>query len=553
MLCMNIQSEDSRLLISILESLEVTVDSYIPNVPGSTHRCYERLGKYTYRIPGQFALKQKWCRTRDLVAENDGEALSRNGFVRNTAVSNDVGSYVFSAAMDPRRGQVRARRRVIQRLESKGAGLLSLPCGGGKTVVALSLLQHPWLNLHYQSENRVKVLVLCHKTWLLDQWEERIKEFVKVVQKNDRGDPRERPVSIGRYQGSRDDCDWGTFDVICASLSTVFRRIEAKKATVQQLYAPSQENPFLIIIDETHHISAPTFLKAFKMIKARRGTYVLGLSATPRRKDGLDIFLRHCFGDPFVVPKIGSSVSRIQSVGRNTSPGSANADIPLQVPALPRTVVEYVAHPFGTPMKMNRRTRKPDFNLFLRDIVDSQEQLRMMANYVKRESRDPLTTGVLVLSDRVQHLKHMKRLLQGEDAILLYGGQTKKQKEAGLRFENRITLSTFSFLSEGVDVRRLNVLIFLTPKRDIEQAAGRVARARSQVWAQTYTAIRKNIFIANKISSETVDRIAKKITYYAVNYKALLIDFDQCGYAKRDRMALYRKKQMQIRELYYRS
>ena len=176
--------------------------------------------------------------------------------------------------------------------------------------------------------------------------------------------------------------------------------------------------------------------------KSEKRYYVLGLSA-PRRKDGLDIFLRHCFGDPFVVSKIGSSVSRIQSVGRNTSSRRANADIQFKYP-------HFLAPSWNTsrihlayPMKMNRRTRKPDFNLFLRDIVDSQEQLSMMAHYVKTGIKDPLTTGVLVLSDQVQHLKNMKRLLQGEDAILLYGGQTKKQKEAGLRFENRITLSTF--------------------------------------------------------------------------------------------------------------
>lgn len=532
MVPVSIHSRNSKDIRGLLRPLEVTVDNFIPNTPGVVHKCFDCIAPNTFLIPAQYALKQKWCGSERVVKRSPGERVP------------GVNRYSFSASMDPRRGQVRARERVVSMLEKNGAALLSLPCGGGKTVVALSLMSHSWPNYEGSVRQRPKALILCHKTWLLDQWEERIGQFLSVKKKNDLGYWRDRSVSVGRYQGSRMDCNWESFDIICASLSTVFRRIDNEETSVRSLYQPPRNRPFLVIIDETHHVSAPTFLRAFKMIRAQPGTYVLGLSATPRRKDGLDIFLRYCFGDKFIT---NPSQSRKESSG----PFSF-AVLKEDVPPVPKAIVELVHHPYGAPMSINTRTTKPDFNRFLQNIVESDVQSSMIAHFIRREARDPLTTGVLVLSDRVKHLKRLNSILADQDVCVLYGGQTRKQKEKGLRFESRITLSTFSFLSEGVDVRKLNVLVFMTPKRDIEQAAGRVARDRESQWVMTYTEVQRSVMGYVPISNEyTQSRLIRGITRYAVNSKALIIDFDQCGYAKKDRIRLYGKKGMKIKSTYF--
>ena len=132
----------------------------------------------------------------------------------------------------------------------KGGGLISLKCGGGKTVLALyiiALLQK-------------KTIVIVHKDFLMTQWRDRIQQFL----------PEAR---IGKIQQNTIDIE--NKDIVLAMVQSLS----------QKEYDSEVFSSFgLAIFDECHHLGAEVFSKSMAKVASK---YMLGLSATPDRKDGL--------------------------------------------------------------------------------------------------------------------------------------------------------------------------------------------------------------------------------------------------------------------------
>ena len=141
-------------------------------------------------------------------------------------------------------------------------GILSLHTGGGKTVCAL----------YIASRLKVPTLVVVHNTFLRDQWVDRIRAFL----------PKAR---IGRVQA--DVVDVQDKDVVIVMLQTL-----SMKELNDNLFAPIG----LVIVDECHHIASEVFVQALPKVTSR---YMLGLSATPERKDKL-MFAIHWFLGPLL-------------------------------------------------------------------------------------------------------------------------------------------------------------------------------------------------------------------------------------------------------------
>ena len=131
------------------------------------------------------------------------------------------------------------------------AGVFCAPTAFGKTVTAAAMIAHRGVN----------TLVLVHRNELLKQWQERLQVFLGV------GKGVVGTVSGGKFKHT------GKIDIaVMQSLS--------KQGEVNALV----ENYGHIIIDECHHIGATSFDAILKSTKAK---YVLGLTATPIRRDGL--------------------------------------------------------------------------------------------------------------------------------------------------------------------------------------------------------------------------------------------------------------------------
>ena len=165
-----------------------------------------------------------------------------------------------------RRPQISATDFALHHLRTSGGAVVVLPVGGGKTVCALYIAM----------QLRVCTLVVAGNSELMDQWEERIKEYIPGAR-------------IGRIQESTctiDDCD---FVIGCTN------------SLAQRAYSKEKLRKIgMVIFDEAHHAAAPTFLTAVWQVAA---PYMLALSQDPSRKDGMTHVLYHFFSyNVFIVP-----------------------------------------------------------------------------------------------------------------------------------------------------------------------------------------------------------------------------------------------------------
>lgn len=167
----------------------------------------------------------------------------------------------FTGQLRDQTKQNDAFRAGINAFKEKGGGVLSLPCGYGKTTVALSMACHM----------KVRTMIVVHKEFLANQWRERIKQFCPGA-------------TIGKIQQDILDTD---HDFVIAMLQSLSQRS----------YALSDFEGFgMIIVDEAHHICARVFSQCLLKMCPK---YTLGLTATPDRKDGLTKVLYWFLGESF--------------------------------------------------------------------------------------------------------------------------------------------------------------------------------------------------------------------------------------------------------------
>src|SRR5210317_1536778 len=143
-----------------------------------------------------------------------------------------------------------------------GHGVLSLPCGYGKTTVALAIA----CALGYRT------MIIVHKSFLADQWRERIQQFVPGA-------------TIGIVQQNKKEVEG------CDFVIAMLQSLSQKEYSFTDF-----DSVGTVIVDEAHHICAKVFSQSlFKMCPK----HIYGLSATPERKDGLTKVLHWFMGPTF--------------------------------------------------------------------------------------------------------------------------------------------------------------------------------------------------------------------------------------------------------------
>jgi superfamily II DNA or RNA helicase len=303
-------------------------------------------------------------------------------------------------------------------------GILCAPTAFGKTAVAAWLI----------AKRKVNTLVLVHRQQLLDQWHERLAMFL--------GLPRN---SIGQIGGGKSDRT-GCIDV--AVIQSLHRKDEVKDFVAE--YGQ-------VIVDECHHISAFTFEQVMKQVKAR---YVVGLTATPTRKDG-----HH----PIIYMQCG----------------------PIRFKMSARTMTE------ATPFEHKVIPRHTDFRMpaemtdvAIQDVyaalVSDSARNAMIAGDLRRAleaGRSPL-----LLTGRKEHLQFFATEVEGfaKHIFVLKGGMGKKQRRtiaealaAAPETEGRVIIATGSYIGEGFDDARLDTLFLAMPiswKGTLQQYVGRLHR-----------------------------------------------------------------------------
>lgn len=322
----------------------------------------------------------------------------------------------FKGSLKKETNQDIASAKALSHLNEFGGGILSLPTGYGKTCVSLYIL----------SQLKVKTLIIVHKEFLMNQWVERIQQFLPSA-------------SIGIIQQNK--IDIAGHDIVIGMLQSIAMK-EYKTGTFDSFG--------LTIIDETHHISSKVFSKALFNVCTK---YMLGLSATPIRKDGLTKVLKWFIGDIFY------------SVQRENQ-RLVNVDIHKF------TCDEYNEDP---PLS---KVGKISLSTVINQIVVIEKRNLLIVRILLEKLRDE--RKIIVLSDRRNHCELLKEMISSDSAFDdyscgLYMG-AMKQNELKESEKCDIILATYSLAHEGLDIPTLDTLILSTPKTDIVQSCGRILR-----------------------------------------------------------------------------
>jgi len=294
-------------------------------------------------------------------------------------------------------------------------GMICLQTGGGKTVCAL----------YIASQLKMKTLIIVHNTFLKDQWEDRIKAFLPGV-------------TIGHLQGETVDVDK---DIVIAMIQSISMKEYPKEVF---------RGFGLTVIDECHHIASEVFVQAFQKITSK---HMLGLSATPDRKDGLMYVIEWFLGPILYRSESGDKVDDLVKVEMYRHDPT---DVDFNRILLNNQGVMNVA---GMVNKLAAYIPRTDMLVkIISDILD----------------QDP-ARQILVLSDRVQHCKDIWAKLDPEKAAILSQG-VAASKRAEFCASKRVLIATYSMCKEGFDVATLNTLVMATPRPDIDQIVGRILR-----------------------------------------------------------------------------
>lgn len=294
-------------------------------------------------------------------------------------------------------------------------GMICLQTGGGKTVCAL----------YIASQIRLRTLIVVHNTFLKDQWVDRIKTFLP-------------DASIGSIQGETMDTNK---DIIIAMIQSL-----SMKDYPKEIF----HGIGLTIVDECHHIASEVFSQAFQKITSK---HMLGLSATPDRKDGLMYVIEWFLGPILYKSDTSDKIDHgVKVEVYEHSPDDIefnkilyNAQGVMNVAGMINKLSEYIP-----------RTK------FLCEIIHD----------ILKENPD---RQLIVMSDRVQHCKDILEMLQRDDACFL-AKEVKADKREEYCRTKRILIATYQLTKEGFDVPSLNTLVMATPRPDIDQIVGRILR-----------------------------------------------------------------------------
>lgn len=282
------------------------------------------------------------------------------------------------------------------------------------------------LSLYISSLFKVKTLVIVHKSFLLNQWKSRAEEFtnadVGILQQNNI-DVENKQIVIGMLQ-----------------------------SIAKNKYDPDIFKEFgLVIFDEAHHAPSKYFSKALPIINCKR---TLALSATPNRSDKLEKVLFWYFGDILykqateTLNNVLVKMIKYDSKDKNFKEFRTNYGKDINRPKTINKLTELVSR--------NKLIIK-----IIKEILEEPER------------------KLLILSDRIEHLNTLHdsiNALEITTCSYYIGGM--KQKKLDESTKAQVIFATYSMAQEALDIPELNTLLMVTPRKEIEQAIGRITRKK---------------------------------------------------------------------------
>ena len=345
------------------------------------------------------------------------------------------------------------QRKAARALLREEIGVLVAPPGVGKTVIGTYLI----------AARSRSTLVLVHRQPILDQWIAQLSMFLGLA-----------PKAIGQI-GAGKHAPNGQIDV--AMIQSLVR-----SGSVDDLVATYGH----VIVDECHHIPAVSFERVLSEVKAR---FVTGLTATPRRRDGL-----HPITEMQLGPVRFAVDARSQAARR---------------PFEHRLIVRETA--FGRDQAVPVERIQPLYAA----LANDEQRNRLILDDVTTalaEGRSPI-----LLTERKDHLELLAAILQGvaRHVVVLRGGMTPTERHAAAATlaairdaEPRLLLATGRYIGEGFDDARLDTLFLTMPvswKGTLVQYAGRLHRLHpGKTEVRIYDYVDRNVPVLSRMFEKRV-------------------------------------------------
>lgn len=304
------------------------------------------------------------------------------------------------------------QNEAIKEIKKSDYSICVAPPGFGKTLLGAKIFELRACN----------TLIVVNKNMLLNQWIERFVDYFGYSKKD-----------IG-YLGKGFNKLNGIIDI----------------ATMQSLKNDPKiiENYSFVIVDECHHIPALTFEQ---IIKSFKGRYILGLSATPNRKDELQPILFQQLGEiSYEYKKAKTYTNKLQIIRTNFTSAADN------------------------------------YATIINELCVDEARNNLILETIKKN----INRKILLLTDRIEHINILENLLQKEniDYISVHGSQNKKEQVENMNLvkTKSLILATTSYFGEGIDFPHLNTILFATPISyygRLIQYLGRIGRGNQECLA----------------------------------------------------------------------
>ncbi|WP_235826998.1 DEAD/DEAH box helicase [Aliarcobacter vitoriensis] len=301
---------------------------------------------------------------------------------------------------------------AIKEINRKDYSICVAPPGFGKTLIGAKIFE----------KRACKTLIIVNKNMLLDQWISRFVEYFGYTKKD-----------IG-YLGKGQNKLNGTLDI----------------ATMQSLNNTPDviKNYSFVIVDECHHIPALTFEQ---VVKSFSGKFILGLSATPNRKDELEPILYQQLGEiSYEYKKKKSNTNKLLVVRTDFV---SNAD---------------------------------NYTTIVNELCLDENRNKQIVEAIKQN----LHRKILLLTDRIEHINILETMLKDVNIefVSIHGSQNKKEQVENMQKikKSSLILATTSYFGEGIDFPHLNTILFATPisyHGRLIQYLGRIGRGNQECLA----------------------------------------------------------------------
>ena len=323
------------------------------------------------------------------------------------------------------RGELRPyQEEAIGAITRHDFGVLEAGTGSGKTVIALAVI----------AKRRQPTLVLVHTKELLYQWAERARTF------------------LGVEAGLIGDGNFSLAPITIAIVNSARNRLSELPAHFGQL-----------CVDECHRVPASLFTEVVTAFDCR---YLLGLSATAFRRDGLTKLIYMYLGD---------RAFKVENLDLHESGA-------ILKPEFIQRATEF------------RYVYRGNYQALMKALCGNAARNQLIAaDILKERASSPGT--ILVVSDRVKHCEELAALLkkQGCPSAVLTGKLPAEQRAALVdsirQGEVKVLISTVQLIGEGFDCPDLATLFLTTPIKftgRLLQVVGRVLRPAHDKQAKVY-------------------------------------------------------------------